>query len=438
MSPQLRTASLPERVWGALTSLRLTLVLLLMLAGLGLVGTVRPQVFATWWFWAPLGAFTLNLLSCFVKGLPEALRRVRQPLSREAALALPERARLAWPRDRDPRPWLTETLKREVGKVHHANQENTIYYWWERGRFRPLGPYVVHLALLCILGGALVGRWWGLEGQLNLVEGESAQSFHTPEGPRPLDFEVRLDRFQVTYYPNSPMVQEFRSDLTFQKAGEPPVQAVCRVNEPVTFGGLTFYQSRWEKSVRFRVEEGEAAREVEAVVNRVVELPEGRGRFKVLDFEENLVRRMGERVVELGPWAQVVYLPPGGDHPLLLQILKNYPERFPQPGPHRFVLLGRGSKLLSGLQVKHDPGVPWVYLGFVLLLPGFYLAFLRPPERWALVLSRGSKGGWEGRLKGAAPRSQESFTLRLERLREKLQSPPEGQPSGGGGRAGGV
>ena len=422
MTPELPAASLPHRVWGALTSLRLTLVLLLVLAMLGLVGTIRPQVFDTWWFLAPLGAFTLNLLLCFVKGLPEALRRVRRPLSREAALALPERARLTWPRDQDPRPWVRAVLTQQVGRLRHANQEDTLYYWWERGRFRPLGPYVVHLALLCILAGALMGRWWGLEGQLNLVEGESAQSFQSADGPRPLDFQVRLDRFQVTYYPNSPMVQEFRSDLTFQNPGEPPVQAVCRVNEPVTFGGLTFYQSRWEKSVRFRVEEGGSGQELEVVVNRVVELPEGRGRFKVLDFEENLVRRMGERVVELGPWAQVVYLPPGADHPLLLQILKNYPERFPQPGPHRFVLLGRGSKLLSGLQVKHDPGVPWVYFGFVLLLPGFYLAFLRPPERWALVLSRGPKGGWEGRLRGAAPRSQETLTRRLERLTEALRS----------------
>ena len=62
-----------------------------------------------------------------------------------------------------------------------------------------------------------------------------------------------------------------------------------------------------------------------------------------------------------------------------------------------------------------------MYAGFILLLPGFYLAFLRPAERWALVLRRNQQGTWQGRLLGAAPRARETFQDRLERLRELLQ-----------------
>ena len=90
------------RLWKTLTSLRLTLVLLITLAGVSLVGTVRPQVFDTFWFLAPLGIIVLNLTACLIRGLPQAVHRSRQRLSPTTALELPERARFLWPQNHDP------------------------------------------------------------------------------------------------------------------------------------------------------------------------------------------------------------------------------------------------------------------------------------------------------------------------------------------------
>jgi cytochrome c biogenesis protein len=80
----------------------------------------------------------------------------------------------------------------------------------------------------------------------------------------------------------------------------------------------------------------------------------------------------------------------------------------------------------SVVQVKRDPGVGWVYAGFLLFLPGFYLAFFRPAERWALVLEKTSQGRWKGRLLGASPRHREEFAARQERLLAALK---QGTPS---------
>jgi cytochrome c biogenesis protein len=127
----------------------------------------------------------------------------------------------------------------------------------------------------------------------------------------------------------------------------------------------------------------------------------------------------GDQEKNLGPAARIAYWDEGGP-PRLVVVLKNRPELADrQPGPHRFFL--EGSKPFSVLQVKRDPGVWWVYGGFLLLLPGFYLAFLRPTERWALALDRNRQGAWEARLLGAAPRSRESFQERLARLQSLLQ-----------------
>jgi cytochrome c biogenesis protein len=66
--------------------------------------------------------------------------------------------------------------------------------------------------------------------------------------------------------------------------------------------------------------------------------------------------------------------------------------------------------------VKSDPGVWWVYAGFILVFPGLYLAFFRPAARWAVVLEGEAKGGSKVRLLGASPRNREEFAASLERL----------------------
>jgi cytochrome c biogenesis protein len=412
------SASPLGRLWKTLTSLRLTLVLLIILALVSLVGTVRIQVFASVWFLLPLGIFVLNLTACLIRGLPQAVRRSRQRLTAAAALELPERARFSWPHNPNPQSQVEKALKRELGAVHQTATEEQIVYFWQRGRFRPLGPYVVHLALLTILTGALLGKFLGVEGQLALQKGENSSNFISKEKEKPLGFQARLDKFQVFYYPNG-TPREFRSDLTFTKPGKPPEQVVCRVNDPVTFGGFTFYQSSYGDTVRMEVKEGDKSQVVEAPVGQTMPLSGGQAYLKVLEYQPDVVMPGEGQVKHLGPAARLA-LWVGRGHPLIIVVLKDHPELADeQSGPYRIFL--KGSTFFSVLQVKRDPGVWWVYTGFILLLPGFYLAFLRPAERWALVLSRNPKGAWQARLLGAAPRAREAFQDRLKRLQEILQ-----------------
>jgi cytochrome c biogenesis protein len=407
------------RLWKTLTSLRLTLVLLIILALVGLVGTVRADVFDTFWFLAPLGVLVLNLIACLIKGLPQAVHRSLQPLTPAAALALPERACFTWPDNPGSQERAEKALRRELGPLQkEAVGEQTVYFW-ERGRFRPLGPYVVHLALLVILTGALLGKFLGIEGQLTLMEGETAKDFTVGNKEKPLDFQAHLDRFQVLYYPDG-TPREFRSDLTFTKPGQAPKRVVCRVNEPVSFGDYTFYQASYGNVLRLEVKEGENSRIVEAPVGQTTLIPGGQTHFRVLEYQPDLVMPGEDQEKHLGPAARLVYWEADG-RPRLVVVLENHPELTDQhqSGAYRFYL--KGTKSFSVLQVKHDPGVWWVYAGFLLLLPGFYLAFLRPAERWALILGSNKKGGWEVRLLGAAPRARETFQDRLERLQELLK-----------------
>ena len=83
---------------------------------------------------------------------------------------------------------MEKVLRRELGPIQKSAERDQTVYFWERGRFRPLGPYVVHLALLVILTGALLGKYLGVEGRLTLAEGETAQDFTSEGKEMPLGF----------------------------------------------------------------------------------------------------------------------------------------------------------------------------------------------------------------------------------------------------------
>ena len=434
-------------LWGSLTSIRLTVSLLLILAGVAVIGTVVPQdqppgqylrhygqslgaviyywglarVYYSPWFLAPMGLLALNILACLVQGLPRAVRRSLKPFTREAALALPERGQFHWPAGVDAQARINAVLPRELGPGRRETLPDQEIYLFERGRYRPIGPYLVHLALLLILTGGLIGKFWGLEGSLPLNQGEVARTFHVDRNQHPLEFQVRLDKFLVQYYEKGGIPKEFRSDLTFLKDGREVARATCRVNDPVTFGGLTFYQSSYgsrpEGPVRLQVRHGGLDQTLELPPRRPVDLPGGEAQVMLVRVEGNLQG--------YGPAAQLA-LRGGAEHPLVFWVLQDHPELGQQPDHYRFRAESIPFQFYSVFQVKSDPGVWWVYAGFILLLPGFYLAFFRPAARWAVVLERAASGGFKVRLLGASPRHREEFALSLERLLEGLE---KGAPS---------
>jgi cytochrome c biogenesis protein len=406
-------------LWGQLTSIRLTVFLLLILAVVAVVGTVAfPGIYYQAWFLLPLGLLALNLLACLVEGLPQAVKKAASPYTVEKALTLPERGRFRWPGEAEAVTLAEEALRRELGRPHRKIIDEKEVFFYDRGRWRPLGPYIVHLGLVLILAGGVVGKFWGIEGRV-LLQPELPESSIKLDNKKtmPLAFQVRLERFQVLYYEDgSGTPKEFRSDLTFLQDGEEKERVICRVNDPVTFGGYTFYQSSYgvmpSGPVQLKVSRGNKQQVLELFLRRWVRLPESDGQFMAVRVEANLQGH--------GPAVQLAYRS-GSGHPQVFWLLQKHPEWAEPHGAFRLTMAPLNLQYYSVLQVKQDPGVWWVYAGFILLLVGMYLAFFRPSQRWAVVLQRGKGGRWDGRLLGASPRGKESFALHTERLLARLQ-----------------
>lgn len=407
-------------LWGQLTSIRLTVFLLLILAAVAVAGTVRfPDIYYRVWFLAPLSLLALNLLACLVEGLPQAVRKTLRPFTGELALNLPERGRFNWPPETEAAARAAGALRRELGRPCREVLGEKEVLFYGRGRLRPLGPYFVHLALVLILAGGVIGKFWGIEGRVMLPPGESVGEFEQENRKKahPLGFQVRLDRFQVFYYEGGGGTpKEFRSDLTFLQTDKPETATVCRVNEPVTFGGFTFYQSSYgampANPIWVEVTQGTKSQKLELPLRRWVQVPGSGIQLMTVRVEGNLEG--------YGPAVQLG-IREGSGHPQLFWLLKNHPEKTKSQGPLSLTVASMDLQYYSILQVKRDPGVWWVYGGFLLLLSGLYLAFFRPSQRWAVVLQKGKGGRWEGSVLGASPRGREAFEAHTERLLARLQ-----------------
>ena len=123
MSTTKRQAQPKSRLWDWLTSIRLTVYLLLILAAVAILGAVLPQgqpaefyldrfgetwggvvwrgglanIYFSIWFLAPVNLLALNILSCLINGLPRAWRRSFTPLSAEQpSNCRAGRAQMAW------------------------------------------------------------------------------------------------------------------------------------------------------------------------------------------------------------------------------------------------------------------------------------------------------------------------------------------------------
>ena len=75
--------------------------------------------------------------------------------------------------------------------------------------------FVFHLALVIILFGAGITRYFGVEGIMSIREGEKSNTFITAQKQEiEVPFFIKLRDFELTRYPGSNSPSSFSSDVT--------------------------------------------------------------------------------------------------------------------------------------------------------------------------------------------------------------------------------
>jgi len=471
------------------SSVRFTIAICILLAGVSLLGTVIPQnagpenyvkmygevlgplvprlglsdVYHAAGFILLLCLLAVNLVACTGKRFPAVWRSLRREI------AVPSDTEFKKWRNRDSfvleQPaaegdWDPGGLSLQLaGALGKAGRETVLpsgarVFLFERNRISRIGPYVAHVSILLILAGALLGAWFGFKGNMILAEGETEDSVWLirEQEELGLGFQLRCNRFIVELYPGG-APREYRSEVSVLDAeGNLIRDAVIRVNHPLSFRGITFYQSTYGdlSTVVLDVKERQSGKQthVETEPRTPFPLPgESGDRAWVLGFRENM--KIPPQMVEmtrfksdnLGAAVQVGVFSPGSGFGEPFWVLKDFPElEAARDGKYFFSLADFRSTPYTGLQVARDPGTPLVWTGCILLVLGFILSFLLDHEvLWVSAAPEG-KGRVAVRVAGRATRHPAGYAARFEKRKDVLRktfglpgSGPAGETAAGTG-----
>jgi len=440
-----------DKLWDFLCSLKLAVITLILLAVTSIIGTVIEQgkspqeyiqlygesqyrlfealsftnMYQAWWFIGLMWLFSLNLTCCSIKRFPRVWKTVKEPLlvpSEGHYRSLSNREELIC--SLAPQQ-VVERLSTFLGKKFTTPKAITeegerIHLYAEKMAWARFGVYVTHASILIIFLGAIVGNLFGYKAYVNIMEGTSVDKVWPRGGQDPLqlEFSVRCDNFDVEFYDGGGRPKEFSSDLVVLENGQEVYSKRIEVNDPLTWRGITFYQSSYGPAgggvFRMKVTpEGGTPFEVNGRQGEHVTLPNG-GSFAVEEYAQN--------AGGFGPAVRMHVNSPDGRHGTPFVIYQNH-ESFnvsQSRGGYTFHLRGFDQKYYTGLQVAKDPGVEIVWLGCTLMVLGTCAAFFLSHRRIWITVSplKGKTGVVVG---GSAHRNQPAFELYFDQFREELK-----------------
>lgn len=287
---------------------------------------------------------------------------------------------------------LLQSLDNAGYRTKSQSIENQTYVFAEKGIYNRWGNLAAHISIVLILLGAIIGRF-GFSEQMAIKEGETVAVPHA-------SFSMHLNKFEVENYPNSEQPKDYRSFIQIIDGDKQSPEKIIRVNSPVSYQGITFYQSSYGqsesvKSLSLVVIDKTNNQELEKVsvdLDKTVSIPSQDIKLKIAKFLPDFTMDLATKEPisksdQLNNPAVLLEEYQGDKLIGRTWIFANYPD-FHGMGKTRFgyQLTGGEFQYYSVLQVVKDPGVPLVYLGFAGLLLGlFFTLFMEHKRIWVLI-----------------------------------------------------
>jgi cytochrome c biogenesis protein len=390
-------------IWNFFSSVKLAIFTLSFIALSSIIGTVIPQgeapsfyvqkygpqmaqffqvldipdMYYSWWFTAFLGLLSANLIICSLDRFPTVLKIIKSDnLSTSFSKLEKMRQSSSWKVDRGSagKVNIGDILLKAGWKPESRKIESDELFFSQKGAWSRTGVYMVHTSILVIFIGAIFGHFGGFKGNVMIPETRSSGKIYASGTSTPIElgFEVRCDSFAIEYYDNG-MVKEYKSHLTVLEDGKEILKKYIEVNSPLTYKGITFYQSSYEGYQDFIVtvgdNDGGETKAFTVPFQKQQAWEEKDIRFGVVNAEA-----IGQRIVRSKLWAKA------GDSPAVIEWVEDGKNITIKNGAKSFNLTAK-QMYATGLQVSKDPGVWLVYLGCGLMLLGLYMAFFMSHKR---------------------------------------------------------
>ena len=445
------------RLFRLFISMRFGLLLLLVLALLTLIGTLLmqvpagvksdPQAYAAWldsarakyggwtevidklglfavfssyWFKGTMLFLCTSILACSVHRTPRLWQKAVHPRMIMAD-AFFRQAPLGATFATATGPEETVEALRKAFRAHRfrtatASAGNTIHICADRFRWGPFGRVVAHLSFVIIIVGALIGSTWGFRNN----------DFAVPVGSKVdvgfnTGLSVEAKSFSDSYYENG-APSDYASKLVVYKNGTPVKTQVVRVNHPLSYQGVTFYQSFFGPAAQIRVKSAKGKVLFDQGVPLLWSSQDKRhqiGRFNLPGqalsvFVVSAASGLVDPVIGAGQMQLEVYKA-GQEAPVATQVVT-------EGTPVQIAGLGFNvvrEREFTGLVVAHNPGSWLIWVGATLLVVGMCIVFFFRHRRVRAVIRRTPEGSTT--TVAAAWRRDTTFEPEFRRLVDDIE-----------------
>ena len=418
-------------IWRFFASVQLALFIFVALASTSIIGTVIPQhrplsfyseeygnfaaqfinfleiqqMYSSWWFIGLLTLLTINLIVCSIDRFPTTRNKVNAKnlsFSKEKLSAMEFSTEISLKGSADINNILTRAGWKPV------KQGSLIFS--QKFPWSHYGVYLVHISIIIIFAGAMIGKFFGYKGFVMIPETLSADQIYSQHisQPIPLGFEIRCDKFDIEYY-DTGMVKDYHSQLSIFENNKKVLTRNIEVNKPLVYKGVTFYQASYEAFQSFII--------------TIIDRQSGDGKVLIADYQNQI--EWPEKNIKIGILnamsqqqhiAQVkLWLFDGSGDPVN-QWIENDSINVITIEDREYEIKVK-QMFATGLQATKDPGVWCVYAGCIILLTGLYICFFLSHKKiWVL------QKGKTLLLAGSCNKNKTGFEKEFNKLKETLEN----------------
>ena len=389
-----------QNIFKSIADLRFAIFILLIIASFSIIGTVIEQdqsietykvnypltnkifgflswdliiqfgfdhIYKTWWFITLIFLFGVSLSTCTL-------------LQQFPSLKIARRCQFFRTTQQFGRLNISTNLKHFISsqllfKIKEKNysifQQKSIFYCY-KGLIGRIAPIIVHFSMIIILIGSIIGSVSGFKAQEIVPKTET---FHIQNILNNGQFtiipriSIRVNDFWITYTKQT-TIRQFYSDISFLNTDGNEIQRkTIFVNSPAKYNGIDYYQTDWNIiGLRIKLED-------------------------FINFQYPFINLSSAQEKVWLTWISTDEQLNSG-LTLLIDNLQGYCSVYNKIG--KFignVELNENFKLddslilidilsSTGLQIKADPGITLIYLGFLFLMISTLISYITYSQIW--------------------------------------------------------
>jgi cytochrome c biogenesis protein len=327
------------------------------------------HVYRTWWFFLLIFLFGLSLISCsFLQQLPSLKIARRCQFFRTTNSFY--RLKISTILNNFSFNKIISRIKKK--KYSIFQQKNMIYCY--KGLIGRIAPIIVHFSMILVLVGTIIGSLFGFKAQEIVPKTEI---FHIQNilnnGQLTLipKTSARINDFWITYTKNK-TISQFYSDISIlDNQGNETDRKTISVNYPLVYKGVYYYQTDWNLiGLRFQNSN-----------NEIIEYP----LVNILNNQNKV-------------WLTWVSNNSQFNNGIIAIIdnLQGYCSIYDEMGKflgnielNETIKFQQSLSLLeiissTGLQIKTDPGIPIIYMGFFFLMVSTLISYITYSQIWII------------------------------------------------------